>query len=387
MAGKKSKNQTRKVVAIFSGYYLPSLGGVERYTNKLSEELVRKGYDVIIVTSNHADLEPVEKDKFMIYRLPTYKLFRSRYPIIKKDRKYKDLLNRLKKEKIDFIICNTRFHLTTPAGIKLAKSINKEAILIEHGSSHFTVGILPLDFLGKIYEHLLTRIAIKPFVTRYYGVSGRCNAWLKHFGINAKGIFYNSVDARAYDDFKNRFYAKTFRNKIVITYAGRLIKEKGIELLLESFTTLAKTHGNIELIVAGDGPLLEDLEKKYDSPNIHFEGKLDYSGVMSLFNSTDIFCHPSMYPEGLPTSILEAGLMGCAVIATDRGGTVEVINSPEYGIIIEENLPSLTRALEELITNPQKVESMKKKLQERVVREFSWENTASKVVIELEANK
>lgn len=79
--------------------------------------------------------------------------------------------------------------------------------------------------------------------------------------------------------------------------------------------------------------------------------------------------------------------MGCAVIATDRGGTVEVINSPEYGIIIEENLPSLTRALEELITNPKKVESMKKKLQERVVNKFSWKNTASQVAGELEANK
>ena len=104
----------------------------------------------------------------------------------------------------------------------------------------------------------------------------------------------------------------------------------------------------------------------YKLKNIHFEGKISYNEVMALCNQTDIFVHPSMYPEGLPTSILEAGLMKNAVIATDRGGTVEVINDPKYGIIMEENLESLKTNLQYLLDNPEKIETLKEILKEEI---------------------
>ncbi len=56
---------------------------------------------------------------------------------------------------------------------------------------------------------------------------------------------------------------------------------------------------------------------------------------MSLYRRSDVFVYPSMYPEGLPTSILEAALGDCAIIATPRGGTEEVITSPALGWIVD----------------------------------------------------
>ena len=108
---------------------------------------------------------------------------------------------------------------------------------------------------------------------------------------------------------------------------------------------------------------------------------------MALYNVTDIFVNPSMYPEGLPTSILEAGIMKCAIIATDRGGTTEVINNKKYGIIIEENINSLKKALVELLDNPNKISQMKKDIHDRIKTNFTWKIAAEKLIKELNKNE
>lgn len=372
-----------KTIAIFSGYYLPFLGGIERYTNKLTAELKKLGYNIVIITSNYNNLSSEEKiDGIKIYRLPIYNIFSSRYPIPKNNKEYKKIMKKIDKENIDFVICNTRFQLTTLTGLKFAKRNKLKYLIIEHGSGHFTINNKILDYFGEIYEHALT-IKVKKYKPYFYGVSKRCNIWLKHFKINAKGVFYNSVDEKSYEIFKNKHYIKK-NNKMIISYAGRLIKEKGINELIEAFTILEKKYKNIELIIAGDGPLLNELKEKQISKNIKLVGKLNYEEVMSLYNDTDIFVYPSMYSEGLPTSILEAGIMKCAIIATDRGGTKEVINNEKYGLIAKENTESIKQNIEILIKDQEKLKEMKNNIQKRILEEFTWNVTAKNVANEME---
>ena len=106
---------------------------------------------------------------------------------------------------------------------------------------------------------------------------------------------------------------------------------------------------------------------------------------MSLMAQTDIFVYPSMYPEGLPTSILEAGLLKSTIIATDRGGTVEVINNSDLGIIIEENVDSLAAALKDLVTDSDKRIRLQETIQKRVLQEFTWSETARKLRLYLQS--
>ncbi|XP_018645228.1 dna2/nam7 helicase family member, putative [Schistosoma mansoni] len=70
---------------------------------------------------------------------------------------------------------------------------------------------------------------------------------------------------------------------------------------------------------------------------------------MSLLSQSDIFVNPSIYAEGLPTAVLEAGMLKCAVLATDRGGVKEVITSPSQGIIIDDTISDIKRQLDYLI--------------------------------------
>ena len=74
-----------KKIAFFCGFYLPHLGGVERYTSNLIKELKKK-YEIIIVTSNDNNYATIEDlDGVKIYRLPVYSVFKNRFPLLKKN--------------------------------------------------------------------------------------------------------------------------------------------------------------------------------------------------------------------------------------------------------------------------------------------------------------
>lgn len=376
-----------KKIAIFTGYAIPHLGGVERYVDKLSNALKKRGYTIVIVTSNHADLPPVEIiNDVKVYRLPIRNIAKERYPIPRVNTHYRDLIKQVEDEHADYYLLNTRFHLTSLIGARMGKKRKVPVMLIEHGTDHFTVNNKVLDFFGKIYEHLLTML-IKTDVDRFYGVSKKCNEWLRHFSINASGVFYNSVDKADTLDVKDYYSDLADENTVVITYAGRLIKEKGVINLLEAFTKVQQqTSQSLKLMIAGDGPLLEIVKEKYTgNNNIQVLGRLDFDHVMSLYKRTDIFVYPSLYPEGLPTSILEAALMNCAIIATPRGGTQEVIPDDTHGIIVEGSIESLQASLELLIENGEKREELAQAVRIRVEDIFSWDAVAENVDNEMKS--
>ena len=77
----------RTRIGIFMEFYLPYLGGIERYIDRLSAQLRHLGYDVFIVTSLFDESLPrfEERDGMRVYRLPTKGLFKQRYPFFKRD--------------------------------------------------------------------------------------------------------------------------------------------------------------------------------------------------------------------------------------------------------------------------------------------------------------
>ena len=114
---KKSK----KTIAFFNGFYIPHLGGVERYTSKVVE-ILKKDYNIIIVTTNDNNYPNKEElDGIKVYRLPVYSLCKNRYPFLHKNKEYRSLLEDIRKEKIDYVICNTRYYQTSILGAVISK--------------------------------------------------------------------------------------------------------------------------------------------------------------------------------------------------------------------------------------------------------------------------
>ena len=375
-----------QTIAIFSGYYLPHLGGVERYTYNLAKKLKNMGYKIIIVTSRYDEnLKEIEDTEYAkIFRLPTYKIVSSRYPINKQNKRCKELLEMVKQENVNSAIIQTRFWTTSYIASKFISKNNIPACLIEHGSTHFTVNNKILDFFGEKYEHILTN-SIKKRVKDYYGVSKKCTEWLKHFNIEAKGVFYNSVNSEEIEEYSKFINKDT--GKINITYTGRMIEEKGVLRLIDAFKNLNEKYDNLELSLAGEGPILEKIiQENKDIKNIHILGKISHDEVMKLLGRTNIFVNPSHFSEGLPTTILEAGLMECAVVATPMGGTTEIISDDSLGCISGFETQEIQEKIEELINQPEKMKNMGIKIKQKIKEQFSWDINSQKIANTIKYN-
>ena len=366
------------VVAIFTGYILPHLGGIERYIDNLCNQLNKKNIKTIIVTTNYNNAKSFEeKNNMVIIRLPIYNIFKNRYPIIKKNKEYRNLIKKLDQYEIDSIIVNTRFHLTSHIGANYGKKRKIPVNLIEHGSNYVTLDNKFIDFFANRYEDLLT-LKIKNKIKNFYGVSNACGEWLKKFKIISSGTWYNSIDC-------NQKTPKKVKTKnINFMYAGRIIKQKGINNILDSFCKLEKEFNNIHLFIAGDGFELSEYKKKYSSKNIEFLGKLDYLELLKYYAKTDVFLYPPLWPEGFPTSILEAGLMECAVIGTNKGGIKEIIKNNQNGLIANTTVESLYKCMKKLIINKELREKLANELNKDIKNNFSWENTANKIINDLD---
>jgi len=378
-----------RTYCIFSAHYLPHLGGVERYTYNLALHLTAKGNKVIVVTSNTyslADVEVVEGIK--IYRLPCVNLLDGRFPIVKMSRKFLNINKKLYDENIDFVIVNTRFYIHSLYGVRFSKKINVKGIIIEHGTDHFTVNNPFLDKLGHLYEHIITGL-IKVYEAPLYGVSTACNNWLKHFKIKAEGVLHNAVNLKEISKITENpptHYRSKYNIKetdIVICFSGRLIKEKGITKLFEALNILKKSENSVYLFVAGDGNLMEYLKEivSFAPTNIILLGQIDFPHIISLYNQSDIFCLPTDFAEGFPTTVIEAAACNCYCITTTRGGSMELIMDDSYGKIIHDNTPeNIAEAIKNAITNNSYRLAAAEKAHKRAIENFNWEVVTEKVV-------
>ena len=149
--------------------------------------------------------------------------------------------------------------------------------------------------------------------------------------------------------------------------------------LIQAFNSI-KTQTKAKLVIAGDGALYGDV-KAMENDNISVVGALKFADVIALYKAADIFCLPTDYPEGFPTTVLEAAACDTMVIAADKGGTGEIISSDEYGILLKENtVAEITAALEKAIDDAACRSLAVKNAHQKLLRQFTWEKTADKVI-------
>jgi glycosyltransferase involved in cell wall biosynthesis len=108
-----------------------------------------------------------------------------------------------------------------------------------------------------------------------------------------------------------------------VLYVGRLSVEKGIGELVDAFSRGSHRDG-LHLVVAGDGPQRTLLQHRA-GPNVHFVGRLTPEQVSTRMRSARVLVFPSIWYETFGLSLLEAMSSGLPVLATDLGGTKEIL--------------------------------------------------------------
>lgn len=166
---------------------------------------------------------------------------------------------------------------------------------------------------------------------------------------------------------------RTQKTSLSIGFVSRVEIAKGIRELMSAFDKLHNIYPDIELIIAGDGSLKNEVfefSKKYTNVKYlgHFAGN-----IQELLSTIDIFVLPS-YQEGLPYSLIEAAMSNCALVASNVGGIPEIIKHNFSGMLIpSHNTDALYQALDYMISHPEKRIEMSNNARATFLNEFTLE--------------
>ncbi len=132
-----------------------------------------------------------------------------------------------------------------------------------------------------------------------------------------------------------------------VLFAGRLVNEKGIELLLDAW---AKSDaGEATLVIAGDGPLRDLVQNAAaNSPNIRFAGLLERADLDAEYRRARIVVVPSVWPEPFGLVAIEGLAYGRPTIVTDMGGLPELVDDGA-GVVVEPRSDALAAAITSLL--------------------------------------
>ncbi len=188
---------------------------------------------------------------------------------------------------------------------------------------------------------------------------------IKTEGINPEKIvtIYNGIDIHPFEETIDRDGVRQILKLgpgPVIGTVARLAPQKGICYLVEAAARVVKEYPEAQFLIAGDGPLLPELEQQAADlgvkDNIRFLGY--WEDIAQLFVVMDIFVLPSV-TEGLGLTVLEALAAERPVIATNVGGLPEIVHLGQTGLLAQVKDPGdLAKQILYLLNNPGEAERM-----------------------------
>ncbi len=167
----------------------------------------------------------------------------------------------------------------------------------------------------------------------------------------------------------------------LIFFAGRLVYQKGPDLLLDAIPSMLRHRWDLKFLFAGDGDMRSYLEKKAADMNlpVRFLGYLPDSEFVRVLNSADIVVIPSRNePFGLV--LLEAWSAKRCVVATDVGGLSENIDNFYDGIKVYPAPESIAWGVNYIVDDAEGVRLMGERGRNKVDRKFRWEVVARKIL-------
>ena len=167
---------------------------------------------------------------------------------------------------------------------------------------------------------------------------------------------------------------KDLSTPYTFTFAGRLCREKGVDILLESLKRLASSHSDFLVNIVGNGNMSGQFHKMAEelqlNSHVKFLGKLTLEETMQLMRSSIAVIIPSRCQESAGRVLLEAATVGTAVIASRVGGLPELGGS-DCLYFEKEDVEGLYQAMAIYLNSPQDALESGLRLQARVQEEHS----------------
>ncbi len=239
---------------------------------------------------------------------------------------------------------------------------SKPVLLTVHGSSKFHAMTRTGPLRWRVVKFLYDLIEGFVFsrADRVILVSGEAYEYYsrRHPRLRPKLViipnFIEMSEFRHIDRAAARTTYRLTAANIAVVYAGRLVQEKRVDVLIKAFALLLRDQPSARLFIAGEGPDHDRLQQQVTTQhvdNVHFLGLLPKPEVHTLLAGADLVVLPSRF-EGFPMVALEALAYGVPVVASDVGGIREI----------------LTEGLERFIWSTDDPEELKRKMLEAAER-------------------
>jgi glycosyltransferase involved in cell wall biosynthesis len=236
-----------------------------------------------------------------------------------------------------------RFGIPTILTLHNYRLICPSATLVHKGKiyEHSVQSVFPIDAILKgVYRNSKLQTAAIAIMVAVHNLMG---TWRN------KVDFYIALSQFAKEKFKTSSLAIPEERLVVksnfvpdfgagnserndeLLFVGRLVEEKGIQVLLKASKIL-----RFNLTIIGDGPLRKLVTDAIEAnPNIHYLGFQDKRSIANHMKKCKALIFPSIWYEGFPLTILEAFSTGTLVIASRLGAMAEIIRDGENGLLFE----------------------------------------------------
>jgi glycogen synthase len=181
--------------------------------------------------------------------------------------------------------------------------------------------------------------------------------------------FYNPIDLSRNESAALR-----------ILYVGQISPDRGLHTLVEAIGQIKpRFRPYLSLSIAGDNSsksfaqVKARIEESGIKSCVSYLGKVQHDEMPRIYRSHDVLVFPSTRPEGLPLTMIEAMLAGCAVLTTGSGGAMEIANLATLPLFPKDDHITLSRLLEELLRNRSKVYKIALRGQQVALREFNFD--------------
>jgi teichuronic acid biosynthesis glycosyltransferase TuaC len=193
-------------------------------------------------------------------------------------------------------------------------------------------------------------------------------------------VIPNGIDLKLFypaDKAESRLRLGVLARAKVILAVAQLIPRKGHTSLIQAVACLRKKLPTVQLFIVGEGDLSEILRQKILAlgleRHVFLKGPVKNEELFRWYSAADVTCLPSS-GEGLPCALLESLACGTPVVATGVGGVPELINSSDLGILVKQDISSISSGLERALET-----TWDRGALARHVGRYTWAETAVEI--------
>lgn len=333
-------------IALFSEVYWPMVSGVGVTLLRLTDALHARGHAVRVYSATYPP-PAGQPDRPEVHRSPSVPFFL--YPDVQwAFPRQRDVTEDLQAFRPDVVHVATEFSLGI-AGVKAARQLGLPIIASAHTD---------YDQYAARYGVTWALRAGWHYLRWFYGQAHRvlCPSRIYEEALHRHGVLHTGVWSRGVDPevFGPRFRSEVYRSAVgagpgdlVVTYIGRIAREKNLGLLLEAWESLAPERGGAQLVLVGRGPLEDDIRRR-ELPGVHVTGLLQGEALSTAYASADLFAFPSP-TETFGNSLLEAMGSGLPAVVAAGGGVLEFAEHGRNAWLVQpDSAPAIADALRRL---------------------------------------